>query len=63
MASADGVVKVEVLFFAKAREIVQKSSAELTLTSSTTPAQILAQVEANFPALKATGFIFEHFNL
>ena len=46
-------VKVEVLFFAKAREIVAKASAELTLTPATvTPAQIVDQVEAAFPDLR-----------
>jgi len=56
MASA--TVTVEILFFAKAKEIVRKSSGELTLISPATPSQILRQVEASFPDLKTLGRTF-----
>ena len=49
-------VKVEVLFFAKAREVLSQSSGEIVLTEATVglkPAQIVVQLEAAYPALKS----------
>ena len=51
-ASADNKIMVKVLFFAKAKEIVQTSESSLTLGPNLTVDQIYQALEKKWPKLK-----------
>ena len=45
-------VSIEILFFAKAREVLNRSEDTIQLKANSTPTEVLSQLESKFPALK-----------